>query len=371
MNILMTADTIGGVWTYALDLIAGLAAHDARAVLATMGRPLSPDQHRQIESLENVQLRESAFRLEWMSEPWEDVRAASLWLLRLEDEFQPDVVHLNNYCHSDLNWTAPVLTVGHSCVCSWMKAVRHRSPGPDWQEYRDRVRSGLQASDLVVAPTAGMLRELDHFYGPFPRTRVIYNGRAVTAHGHRDREPFILSAGRLWDDAKNIALLTAIADQIDWPVVVAGSTVSPDDGRELGHGGTTCVRFLGQVRHQDMQDLFARAAIYALPAKYEPFGLSILEAAINGCALVLADIETLRELWDGAALFASPEDPRAWRDALSALAADPRSRKQLAVAAQRRAQNYSASKMAADYYGAYVELVGRRISSGHFSETGR
>ena len=46
-----------------------------------------------------------------------------------------------------------------------------------------------------------------------------------------------------------------------------------------------------------------RAAIYALPARYEPFGLSILEAALSGCALVIGDIPSLREIWADAALF--------------------------------------------------------------------
>ncbi len=32
-----------------------------------------------------------------------------------------------------------------------------------------------------------------------------------------------------------------------------------------------------------------------LPARYEPFGLSVLEAALSGCALVLGDIPSLRE----------------------------------------------------------------------------
>ena len=49
-------------------------------------------------------------------------------------------------------------------------------------------------------------------------------------------------------------------------------------------------------------------AILAAPALYEPFGLGVLEAAQAGAALVLGDIPTLRELWDGAATFVDPRD---------------------------------------------------------------
>ena len=37
-RILMTADTIGGVWSYALELAQGLARHGVEVALATMGR---------------------------------------------------------------------------------------------------------------------------------------------------------------------------------------------------------------------------------------------------------------------------------------------------------------------------------------------
>jgi hypothetical protein len=37
MKVLMTADAVGGVWTYALELSGALARHDIEVVLATMG----------------------------------------------------------------------------------------------------------------------------------------------------------------------------------------------------------------------------------------------------------------------------------------------------------------------------------------------
>ena len=63
---------------------------------------------------------------------------------------------------------------------------------------------------------------------------------------------------------------------------------------------------LGRLSAGELADWYARAAIYALPARYEPFGLSALEAALSGCALVLGDIPSLREIWGDAALFVPP-----------------------------------------------------------------
>ena len=42
--ILMTTDTVGGVWTHALQLARGLAGHGMRIALATMGAPLTTQQ---------------------------------------------------------------------------------------------------------------------------------------------------------------------------------------------------------------------------------------------------------------------------------------------------------------------------------------
>ena len=59
-----------------------------------------------------------------------------------------------------------------------------------------------------------------------------------------------------------------------------------------------------------------RATIFALPARYEPFGLSALEAGLAGCALVLGDIP-MREVWHDAAMFVPPEQPAALENASS------------------------------------------------------
>ena len=75
---------------------------------------------------------------------------------------------------------------------------------------------------------------------------------------------------------------------------------------------------LGRLDERRWPSGWPRAAIYALPARYEPFGLSALEAALSGCALVLGDIPSLREVWGDAAVFVPPDDAGGLRDALYA-----------------------------------------------------
>ena len=352
-SILMTADTVGGVWTYALELTRTLAAHDTQVFLATMGGPLSRAQAHEAGAISNLEVFESQYKLEWMSEPWEDTRAAGEWLLELESYLHPDIIHLNGYCHGALAWEAPVLIAGHSCVWSWWEAVKGEPAPPQWNRYRSRVRTGLQGGDLVVAPTRAMLSALERWYGPLPAARVIPNGRSRQGLSPGIKEDFVLSAGRVWDEAKNVAVLTGVAVYLPWPVMIAGDRRHPD-GRTAPLRGA---HSLGHLSAEELAPWFSRAAIYALPARYEPFGLSVLEAALAGCALVLGDIASLRENWEDAALFVPPDDPEALRTALLALINQPERRGELARRAREVALAFTPQAMADGYLAAYAELL--------------
>jgi glycogen synthase len=359
----MTADTVGGVWTYALDLAAALGAHGVEVALATMGAPLSPTQRAAVRAVPTVEVYPSEYKLEWMADPWDDVARAGDWLLGLEARLRPDVIHLNGYVHGALAWQAPRLVVGHSCVLSWWEAVHGASAPAEWEPYRQAVRRGLQAADLVIAPTAAMLAALERHYGPLPATRVVPNGRhlAVPAgtEGPADsplKEPLVLTAGRLWDEAKNVAVLAAVAPRLSWPVYVAGDDAHPGGGRAALAG----VRALGWLAPAALADWLARAAIYCLPARYEPFGLSALEAGLAGCALVLGDVPSLREVWADAALFVPPDNPAALERALATLIADAEWRAALAAAAHARALTFTPERMASGYLAAYADLLAAR-----------
>lgn len=352
----MTTDTVGGVWHYALELCAGLQPHGISVLLATMGPPPSSEQREAAARLEHVWLCESDYRLEWMDSPWDDVSRAGEWLCSLEWEFSPDVVHLNGYVHAAQRWRSPVLVVGHSCVLSWWEAVRGGEAPAAWDRYRDAVTAGLRAADLVVAPTRAMLDALRRHYGDLPAAAVIPNGRMPGAfHRPEQKEPFVLSVGRLWDEAKNAAALTAVAPELRWPVRVAGDISSPDGSVRALPG----VELLGRCSPADLTRWYARAAIYALPAHYEPFGLSVLEAALAGCALVLGDIASLRETWAGAAVFVPPREPAALRDAINRLIVDPAQRRRLAACARQRAATLSSHRMVHRYLDAYSGLLAR------------
>jgi glycosyltransferase involved in cell wall biosynthesis len=193
---------------------------------------------------------------------------------------------------------------------------------------------------------------------------VIPNGRQADDVSPAVKEPMVFAAGRLWDPAKNLLALEEAARGLPWPVFVAGEPQHPvGDKRVIAEH----VELLGRLPANEVAAWLRRASIYAFPARYEPFGLSVLEAAQAGCALILGDLPTLRELWDGAAIFVSPDQPCTLRLALERLIEDAPLRQALAMRARRRALSFTPQRMAQAYLRVYTDLLAE--SSTYAEET--
>jgi glycosyltransferase involved in cell wall biosynthesis len=345
MKVLISTDTVGGVLTYTTELAAALEAEGDEVVVATMGPRLRREQRRSLPA----RVHESDYRLEWMEDPWDEVAAAGEWLLSLSEEERPDVVHLCSYAHGAVPFRAPKVLVAHSCVLSWWRAVHGTEAPPAWDRYREEMSAGLEGADAVVAPTRAMLDELERDHDLRPGTAtVIHNGSSFPA-ADVEKQPLALGSGRFWDPAKNLAALDAAAEGLAWPVVVAGD-LGPDG--ETRHAEST-----GVLAPAALAELRRGTSIYAAPAVYEPFGLGILEAARDGCALVLGDIPSLRELWSDAAIFVDPRDARGLHEVLAALIADRPLREDFAGRARQRAAAYSIQPSARAYRHRYASLA--------------
>jgi glycosyltransferase involved in cell wall biosynthesis len=136
-------------------------------------------------------------------------------------------------------------------------------------------------------------------------------------------------------------------------VYMAGDIAHPESGATVAV--TEPIQCLGRLTRGEMDEWLARAAVYLSPARYDPFGLLPLQAALAGCALLLSDIPSYRELWDGAACFFRSDDPEQLRDRWRWLLQHPEQRTQLADRARQRAeQRYTPERTAAAYRVLYA-----------------
>jgi glycosyltransferase involved in cell wall biosynthesis len=99
-----------------------------------------------------------------------------------------------------------------------------------------------------------------------------------------------------------------------------------------------------------------------MPARYEPFGLSILEAALSGCALVLGNIPSMKEIWGDAALYADPDNSVELQSKIQFLIEHDTQRKQMADKAKQRAQYFSTERFGQQYMNLYQKLMSMKDS---------
>jgi glycosyltransferase involved in cell wall biosynthesis len=138
---------------------------------------------------------------------------------------------------------------------------------------------------------------------------------------------------------KNLAALVPAAralapDGIE--VAVAGGH-RPQFAAERGLDG---LRLLGHVPDELLPGLYAGAEAFALPSRYEGFGLPVLEAMAAGTPVVAADATALPDTCGGASLLVPP-DGEAFRAALASLLGDAGERERLRAAGLRRAASFS------------------------------
>jgi glycogen synthase len=343
-RILMTADCVGGVWNYSLDLAEALGQFGVQVDIATMGPRPSQSQKAQAARIANLRLFVSDYKLEWMD---------------LARDFHPDIVHLNGFSHAGLAWNAPVVVVAHSCVRSWWEAVKSEPVPAYFAEYTQRVSSALRSASLLIAPTNAMLNAIDQHYDLDVPKKVIPNGRFRSVYFPTEKIDFILTAGRLWDEAKGLRFLERIAPELKWPIWAAGEKRHPSGSQEPLQN----IHVLGQLDTYKLAEYLSAASIYAAPALYEPFGLTVLEAALSGCALILSDIPSFRENWSGSALLISVEEPKEWCAALNRLSSDSPLRQRLARRAQERALELQPQEIGSRYFTAYCEVLAHHTSA--------
>jgi mannosylfructose-phosphate synthase len=100
------------------------------------------------------------------------------------------------------------------------------------------------------------------------------------------------------------------------------------------------VKWLGHIEDQNMAQYYRAAPVFALPSRYEPFGMTAVEAMACGTPCVVTVHGGLEEMFDfgSHALFADPKRSREFAVMLSMPLRYPRLRERLSIAGARFAR---------------------------------
>jgi len=358
-HVLITADTMGGVWTYARELVTGLVYRGVRVTLVSFGNIPSPQQTAWMEPLDLLDFRPTGFKLEWMQDSRPDLEASAAFLQSVIHEVRPDLLHLNQFYYGALPVAVPKLLVAHSDVVGWFQAVHGSTKDSKWlDEYRRIVSTGIAGADLVIAPSRWMLESMRRNYSLRSATRVIHNGRTPSLFNpYIGKDHYAVSLGRIWDLGKNAVLLTQVA--LPLLTYLAGDNVNPEDKGQARAQARRLV-YRGEINSAQLQHLLSRALIYIATSQYEPFGLAPVEAALSRCAILAADIPSFREIWGTNAIYFRNNDPESLESELHRLAADrDRCFSYGKLAYDHAVKNYRAETMVKNYLDAYGTLVQR------------
>jgi glycosyltransferase involved in cell wall biosynthesis len=173
--------------------------------------------------------------------------------------------------------------------------------------YPYRLAGGwlVRRAERVICVSQEERRVLETHFGSRLKTVVHPNGvdsAEISAARPYDKPPgevLILSVGRL-EAYKEVGRLVATLTQLPWQYRLAIIGDGPEReriervARELNIIGR--VRLLGQVSRDELVRWYRTADVYISLSRHEAFGLTLLEAAVAGLAVVASDLPAHREV---------------------------------------------------------------------------
>jgi glycosyltransferase involved in cell wall biosynthesis len=292
-------------------------------VVALLGPSPSPAQIKAAGRITGLTLVDTGLPLDWLAASPEAVREAGAALS------------------------------AHSCLATWWEAVKGGDIDPDFRWRAALHGEGLRRADVAVTPTAAFAAATQRAYVLPATPRAVHNGRSPLPLPKVAPHDFAFTAGRLWDEGKNLVTLDRAAARLAVPLYAIGPTIGPNGASvQLHHA-----HILGSRSEKEIGRWLAPRPVFVSAARYEPFGLAVLEAATAGCPLVLSDIPTFRELWENAAIFVDHSDADGFASEIDRIVGDDAVRHALGTAAKKRAARYTPEAMAAAMADIYRGLI--------------
>ncbi|MCR4401336.1 MAG: glycogen synthase [Firmicutes bacterium] len=325
-------------------------------------------------------------------EPWElvardgDPRCAkallplSTNLAMVKDPIKSDVVH----CHTWYTFMAgfyakelygkPLVTTIHSLEP--LRPWKEEQLGPAYRLSRWMERTGVLASDRVIAVSEGMKKDILKCYTiPEDRIRVIHNGidldeyKPVRTNDARREygvgDKYVLFVGRMSRQKGIIHLLDAVPylPEDVQIVLCAGAPDTEEIEREVVErtaGRPNVVLIREMVPKRKIIELYTNAAVFCCPSIYEPFGIINLEAMACETPVVASAVGGIPEVVvDGETGFlVEPGDPQALARAINTLLRDGELARSFGAAGRKHVEaRFSWDAVALKTKDLYAELV--------------
>jgi glycosyltransferase involved in cell wall biosynthesis len=331
-------NTLTGIGIYSAELMRGLADAHPETRFDFCYRP-----HRYLRSWKNT-LPPNARRC-LLSEPL-GPRGADLF--------------------HGLNQRLPKLPLRRSVATFYDLFVMTREYAtPEFRaRFAEQAREAARRADLIVAVSEFTKAQVvDLLNVPKSQVRVVHHGVHCPPKIRQGitREKVILHVGAI-QERKNIKRLVEAFEALDpdWRLELAGSFGYGAEGiiaRIEGSPARERIAILGYVSPTALEELYARASIFAFPSLDEGFGIPVLEAMAAGIPVLTSTHSALPEVAGNAALLVNPEDTEELAAALQRLSEDDGLRQELTKRGFEHCSAFTWERAATETWKVYQELL--------------
>lgn len=255
-----------------------------------------------------------------------------------------DIMRISRAAADDLNGHTRLLAVSHA-VRDWYvslgvaaESIRVAYNGVNLQRFQPRARTGYVAGELGLPRSVPLVLTIGQV--------ILRKGWDVLLHAvgdvlqHRSDIHFLLVGRRFSEKRETVQYEESLHRR---------ARSSPCAGH---------VHFLG-IR-SDVERLFGEATLLAHPARQEPLGRVLLEAAAAGTAIVATSVGGTPEIFppeSQAAILVPPDDRAALAGAIERVIHDPTLRSALGTAARKIAERRFADGHAAEVWADHYRYV--------------
>lgn len=245
---------------------------------------------------------------------------------------------------------------------------------PEWFKPRDRVLlqrfvppSARRAGRVITVSEFSKQEIAKYISGVVDKTRVVHNAcpdeirpmeRSAAQSLVRERleleSPYLLTVGTRWP-RKNLNLAIQAAEHLPASLPHRLAVTGKAGWGDEASGSR--VLTTGYVDSDLLSALYSGADLYLAPARYEGFGITLLEAFRAGCPVLASDIPAHREVAGDAAVYAADDDREAWTHAAAELLGDEPRRQKLIEAGRVRESHFTWEQAARATEAVYRELL--------------
>ncbi len=181
------------------------------------------------------------------------------------------------------------------------------------------------------------------------------------------KSPFILYVGRQ-DPYKNLLHLVKVFKELSKKIenlslVIAGSKDKryPELWQTISALGLDSkVILTGFLSQDDLVELYKKAAVLALPSRYEGFGLPLLEAMSCNVPVIASNTASIPEIVGDAGLLLDPDDAQGWIETISRLLKDDILKRELIEKGQQRLLLFNWEKTIKQLLLEYAKICPKR-----------